>query len=296
MSAGQWLLLILLSVLWGGSYLFAGIAVRELPVATIVLARVALAALALVPIALLVGYRLPSTPRGWLPFAGMALLNNLIPMSLIVTGQTMITSGLASVINATTPLFGLLVAWALVGERLAANKVVGVLIGIAGVAVLMAPALEAGATASVLGILCSLGAALSYGFSGLWGRRFKDTPPMVTAASQLVCSSVMLAPIALAIDRPWLLAMPSPFTITALLALALASTAFAYIIFFRIMAVSGSNNVMLVTLLIPVSGIWLGHVVLSEPIVARQIVGAIVIAVSLLVIDGRVLSLFRRRA
>lgn len=294
MSASQWLLLILLSVLWGGSYLFAGIAVRELPVLTIVLARVSLAALVLLPILMLLGLRLPTTPAGWLPFAGMALLNNLIPMSLIVTGQTMITSGLASVINATTPLFGLLVAWALTGERLPPNKVVGVLIGIAGVGVLMAPALEIGSTASVVGMVCSLGAALSYGFSGLWGRRFKDTPPMVTAATQLVCSSVMLAPVALLVDRPWELAMPSPFTIGALVSLAVVSTAFAYIIFFRIMAVSGSNNVMLVTLLIPVSGIWLGHVVLSEPIVSRQIVGAAIIAVSLLVIDGRVLSRLAR--
>ena len=293
MSSSQWLLLVILAVLWGASFLFVGMAVKDLPVFTIVLARLGLAALALVPVALALGHRLPSTLREWWPFAVMGILNNVIPMSLIVAGQTQIAAGLASVLNATTPLWALLVAYGLAGEKLALNKIAGVLLGIAGVAVLMGPAALVGKASSVIGMLCVLGGALSYGFSGLWGRRFKSTPPLVTAAAQLTCSSLILLPVTAAVDRPWLLAMPSAATIAALAGLALLSTSLAYIIFFRIMAVSGSNNVMLVTLLIPVSGIAMGHLVLAEPIVANHLLGAAIIAISLLVIDGRVRSLVR---
>lgn len=297
MSRSQWLLLILLSVLWGCSFLFVGVAVAELPTFTIVLARVALAAACLLPIVMLSGYALPTTPRDWAPFAVMAVLNNAIPFTLIVTGQREIASGLASVLNATTPLFTVLVARLFGGDGpLPVNKVVGVVVGVAGVAILVGPEAMLGKASSVFGMACVIGGALSYGFAGLWGRRFKGTPPLVSATCQLACSSVLLAPIALAIDRPWTLSAPSATTVQAILGLAVLATALAYIVFFRIMAVSGPLNAMLVTLLIPVSGIALGHVLLDEPIIARQILGAAVIGLSLLLIDGRVLGLLRRRA
>lgn len=294
MSRSQWLLLIALSVLWGGSFLFVGIAVKELPTLTIVLVRVALAATCLMPVVLLAGLGLPRTLAGWAPFAAMAILNNVIPFTLIAAGQREIASGLASVLNATTPLFTVLVVWALTTDGpLARNKLAGVLIGIAGVAVLIGPEAIFGSSSSVLGMACVLGGALSYGFSGLWGRRFKGTPPLVSAACQLACSTVLLAPLALTIDRPWTLPPPTPATMQAMIGLAVLSTALAYILFFRIMAVSGPLNAMLVTLLIPVSGIALGHLVLNEPIVARHLLGATVIGLSLLLIDGRILRLLR---
>lgn len=296
MSTSQWLLLLALSLLWGAAFLFVGIAVHDLPVFTIVLVRLGLAALVLVPVTIAVGHRLPTTLAGWWPFMVMAVLNNVVPMSLIVAGQTQIAAGLASVLNATTPLFALLVAFALAGERLVRNKVVGILLGIVGVAILVGPAAVTGKTSSVLGMSCVLGGALSYGFSGLWGRRFASTPPMVTAAAQLTCSSLILLPITLLVDQPWRLPMPSGSTIAALVGLAVLSTALAYILFFRIMAVSGSNAVMLVTLLIPVSGLALGGLVLGEPIVINQMAGALVIALSLLVIDGRLVQALASRS
>jgi drug/metabolite transporter (DMT)-like permease len=295
MTPTQWGLLLLLALLWGCSFLFVGLAVHELPALTIVLVRVGLAAVILVPITLALGYRLPGTLAAWQPFLVMAILNNVVPFWLIVTGQKQIASGLASVINATTPVFTLIVAHVLADdEKLRANKLAGVLIGIAGVAVLVGPEAMFGRASSVLGMVCMLGAALSYAFSGLWGRRLRAHPPLVSAASQLTCSALMLLPLALAIDAPWTLTPPSPTAIGALVGLAALATALAYVVFFRILAVSGSNNVMLVTLLIPVFAIPLGAWRLGEMLLPRHFAGALIIAVSLLVIDGRLLALARR--
>ena len=294
MSRSQWALLVLLAVLWAGSFLFTAVALKELPSFTIVLLRVGLAAAILVPVALTLGHRLPTTWEGWQPFVVMAILNNLFPFVLIVTGQREIASGLASVLNATTPVFSLLVAYALAGERLEANKLAGVVLGIAGVAVLVGPEAMFGRASSVFGMTCMLGAALFYGLSGLWGRRLRAHPPLVTAASQLTCSTLMLLPITLLIDQPWLLPTPSTEAMAAVVALAALSTSLAYVVFFRIMAVSGPMNVMLVTLLIPAFAIPLGAWHLAETMQPRHFVGAAIIGLSLLVIDGRILAMARR--
>ena len=190
----DWWLLGILSVLWGGSFFFNGVALKELPPLTLVFLRVALAALILLPV--LRAYRIgfPRGFSGWQPFFGIALLNNVLPFSLIVMGQTYIPSGLASIL----------------------------------------------------------------------------------------------------IERPWQLPMPGVTTWLAMAGLAALSTALAYIVFFQILRRSGSSNVMLVTLLIPVTALLLGYLVLGESISWREIVGAIVIGSALLLIDGRVLDLVRR--
>jgi drug/metabolite transporter (DMT)-like permease len=291
MSPSQWGLLIVLAMLWGGSFLFVGIAVKELPVFTIVLARIAVAALLLVPVVYAMGFRLPTSFSAWQPFFVMAILNNVIPFSLIVTGQKEIASGLASVLNATTPVFALIIAHLFAGETLRANKLAGVILGIAGVAILVGPEALIGRPSSALGMLCLLGAAMSYGFSGLWGRRLRAHPPLVTAASQLCCSTLVLLPIAAVVEQPWTLPMPSSSTIVAVLALAALATSLAYVVFFRIMAVSGSTNVMLVTLLIPLFAIPMGTWWLGESLALRHFAGAAVIGLSLLVIDGRLLRI-----
>ena len=288
-------LLILLSLLWGGSFFFVGVAVRDLPPFTIVLARVALGALFLLPFLRAAGGALPKTLAGWWPFFGMGLLNNVVPFSLFVVAQTMITSGLASVLNATTPLFTVLVLAAFGDERLTARRIAGVLLGLAGVAVLHGATLS-GDHNETLGILLCLGGAVSYGFSGLWGRRhFSDVPPVTSATCQLICSTVVMAGLASAIERPWQLPLPSLSTCLALIGLAALATSLAYIIFFRILSRSGPTNVMLVTLLIPVTAILLGHFVLGEPLTASEIIGALIIGSGLLVIDGRVCGLLYRR-
>ncbi|MDI1343220.1 MAG: DMT family transporter [Pseudolabrys sp.] len=286
----SWLLLIILSVLWGGSFFFAGLALRELPPMTVALMRVALAAALIYPVFRMQGGRLPIGLAGWKPFIIMGLLNNVIPFSLIFAGQLRTSSGLASVLNATTPLFTVLVLAAFGDEKLIARRVAGVLIGLIGVYVLRDPDhVQSGS--QIIGMLLCLGGALSYGFSGLWGRRkFNKVPPLTTATCQLISSSVFMTIIAAAVDQPWQLPMPGLTTWAALFGLAGLSTALGYILFFRIMARAGASNVMLVTLLIPVTAILLGVAVLGEPLSLREIAGALVIAASLLVIDGRVLG------
>ncbi len=295
-DARDWSLLAVLSVLWGGAFFFNGAALRELPPLTLVFLRVALGAAILLPLLRMQGIGLPKGVTGWKPFVAIGLLNNVIPFSLIVLGQTFIPSGLASILNATTPLFTVMVMAAAGEEALQMRRVAGVALGLAGVIILRGWGIET-RPGQGLGILLCLGGAFSYGFAALAARRLrKDAPPLGTATFQLMASTVMMAVVAGAMEQPWHLSMPGLTTWLAVLGLAALSTALAYIVFFQILRRSGATNVMLVTLLIPVTAILLGWLVLGEPISAREIAGAIVIGSALLVIDGRALRLLRRTA
>ena len=286
MATADWLLLLLLSFLWGGSYLFAKIAVAELTPFTVALARVALATAAIVPFVWLAGEPLwPS--RGW-SFAVMGLLNNVVPFTLIVWSQLYIPIGLASILNATTPLFTVLVAHALTSDdKLTPGRVIGLLAGLVGVAILIGPNLLRGIGAHVLAELACVLAAISYAFAGVYGRQFRKKSPYAVAIGQLVWSSILLFPIALLVDRPWTLTMPSAGALAALAALAVFSTAVSYVIFFRILARAGATNALLVTLLVPVSAVLLGGLVLDEHITLEQLAGMAIIALGLAAIDGR---------
>ncbi|BBO06030.1 MULTISPECIES: DMT family transporter [Bradyrhizobium] len=295
-DARDWSLLAVLSVLWGGSFFFNGAALRELPPLTLVFLRVALGAGILLPLLHMQGIGLPKSIVGWKPFVAIGLLNNVIPFSLIVAGQTFIPSGLASILNATTPLFTVVVMAAAGEEALQLRRVAGVALGLAGVIILRGWGLETRPGLG-LGILLCLGGAFSYGFAALAARRMlKDAAPLGTATFQLMASTVMMAIVAGVVEQPWRLPVPGLTTWLAVLGLAGLSTALAYIVFFQIIRRSGATNVMLVTLLIPVTAILLGWLVLDEPISMREIAGAIVIGSALLVIDGRVLNLPRRSA
>ena len=288
MSGGDWLLLILLSIVWGGSFFFAKIAVAELPPLTIVLARVTIAAAALHLLVLAVGQRMPGELSLWRDFLIMGLLNNAIPFSLIFWGQKEIASGLASILNATTPLFTVLVAHAFTAdEKATPAKLTGVGLGIIGVALMIGLDLMSGFGSHLMSELAVLAAALSYAFAGVFGRRFRGRPPLVVAAGQLTGSSMLILPLALLIDRPWELPMPSSGTWAALIGLALLSTALAYVIFFRILARAGATNLLLVTFLIPVSALLLGVAFLAERVTAHQLIGMLLIGLGLAVIDGR---------
>ncbi|MES5043997.1 DMT family transporter [Rhizobium nepotum] len=294
MDAGEWGMLVALSLLWGGSFFFIGIAVKELPPVTIVALRVSLAATALLIVCRIMGLHLPREGAVWRAFFGMGLLNNIIPFCLIVWGQTHIASGLASILNATTPLFTVIVAHFLTtDEKMTSNKLAGVLIGFVGVATMIGPAAFGGAASNLWGQLAILGAAISYSFAGIFGRRFKamGVPPLMTATGQISSSTLMLIPAALLIDKPWTLAMPSLGTWGALVGIALLSTALAYLIFFRILATAGATNLALVTFLIPVSAILLGSLILGEQLEVKHFAGMAMIAAGLAAIDGR---LFRR--
>lgn len=293
----EWALLISLSVIWGGSFLFGRMAVQEVPPLTVAWVRVMIAAAVLAGVVAIGRFGFPRGWAGWAPFFVMGAINNAIPFTLIFWGQQEIGAGLAAVLNATTPLFAAILAHVFTSdEKLTAHKLAGVLIGIAGVGVLVGPDALSGLGASLAAQLAVLGAALSYGFAGVWGRRFRGLPPLTSACSQLICSTIILAPLALLVDRTWALAWPSPTVQAAILALAVICTSLAYVIFFTIIKRAGGTNVMLVTLLIPPSAILLGALVLGESLSLGELAGSIVIAVALVVIDGRILGFFRAPA
>ncbi len=295
-DARDWSLLGLLSILWGGSFFFNGVVLKELPPFTLVFLRVALAALMLLPLLWLYRIRFPKGLSGWKPFIAIGLLNNVLPFSLIVVGQTYIPGGLASILNATTPLFTVVVMAVAGEEKLHARRIAGVVVGLIGVVILHGDGdgfgLERG---QGLGILLCLAAAFSYGLSALLARRLlSNSPPLGTATFQMLASAAMMTVVAGLAERPWLLPMPGAMTWLAVIGLAALSTALAYIVFFQILRRSGATNVMLVTLLIPVTAILLGVLVLGETISLREIAGALVIGSALLLIDGRVLKFFQR--
>jgi drug/metabolite transporter (DMT)-like permease len=290
MSSLEWAMLLALSVLWGGSFFFVGVAVKELPLFTIVVLRVGLAAVALHIIVRAAGVRVPTDRRAWRTFVGSGVLNNVVPFSLIVFAQTHIASGVASILNATSPLFVVIVAHFLTrDEKLTKGRLAGVIVGFAGVAVMIGGDALGALGTGLLAQLASLAAALFYAFGGVYGRRFRTLgiPPLAAATGQLTASSIILIPVMLAVDRPWTLAMPSAATVAAVLGLALLATALAYLLYFRILATAGATNLLLVTFLIPVTAIVLGIAVLGERLEPRHLAGMALIALGLAAIDGR---------
>lgn len=287
MSRLAWMLLLSLSLLWGGSYLSARIAAPVLPPFTLVLARVALAAVALHLVLAATGSRMPADRRSLFDYAVMGTLNNIIPFALIFYGTSVITAGLASILNAFTPIATALVAHAFTrDDRLTSNKIAGVVLGFVGVAVLLGPGALNEIGSHLMAELACLAATVSYAFSTLWARRFRGRPPMETACGQLTLSTILVLPLVAVLERPWTLPMPPTDVILAVLFLAFFATALAYVVFFRILTLAGSN-VMLVTFLVPVSAILLGVLVLGEHLEARHWAGMAIIMTGLAAIDGR---------
>lgn len=293
MTLKEWSLLIVLSFLWGGSFIFTSIIVKALPPFTIVFLRVALAAISLNIVVYGMGQRMPHKAQPWVAFFWMGLLNNVVPFCLIVWGQIYITSGLASILNATTPLFAVVIAHMLTkDEKMTKNRLFGVVIGFLGVAVMVGPGvLFSGIGSTHIVAQCAiLGAALSYSLAGIYGRRFKTMgmAPFVTATGQLTMSALILLPVALLVDHPWALPLPHFEVWGAVLGSALLSTSLAYILYFRILTTAGVTNLMLVTFLIPISAIFMGFVLFDERLRAVSFLGMGLIGLGLVAIDGRI--------
>ncbi len=296
MSGREWTMLLALSVMWGIAFFFAGVALQGLPPFTFVTLRVGLAALILAVLVRLLGRTAHHDGRVWRAFVVMGLLNNVVPFCLIVWGQTHIASALAAILNATTPLATVMVAhWLTADEKLTAARLAGVLAGLAGVAVMIGPDALDGLGANVAAQLAVVGAAVSYAFAGVYGRRFKrlGVTPIATAAGQVTASTLILLPIALVVDQPWRLPVPGWPVWGAVIGVATVSTAFGYWLYFRILATAGATNLLLVTFLMPVTAVLLGTALLGEQLAPRHGLGMALIGLGLAAIDGRLLA--RRR-
>lgn len=290
MTAREWGLLALLSLLWGGSFFLIGVAIKELPPLTLVTLRVGLAAALLWASAPFLGVALPRSAKAVATVAVLGFGNCALPFALIAWGQTHLPSGLASILNAATPLFSVLAAHVLTAEeKLSGLKVFGTVAGLTGVAWLIGPDLLTGAGANLWAELAVLAAALAYALSAIFGRRVRalGLRPVDVATGQLTAATLYLAPLALVIDRSWTLLAPSAATIAAVLAIAAFSTALAYVVYFRILAGAGATNVLLVTLLVPATSVVLGALFLHERLAGRQFLGFALIALGLAFIDGR---------
>ena len=297
MTVKEWIMLVSLSMLWGGSFFFTGVAVKELPPLTIAAVRVGLAAIILNAVIQSIGLRMPRDRQVWAAFFAMGLLNNVIPFSLIVWGQTRVASGVASVLNATTPLWTVIVANVLTAdEKITGPRTLGVIAGFIGVAAMIGPEALNHLGYDIIAPFAVLGGALSYALAGVFGRRFTvlGFVPTLAAAGQVTASTALLVPMALVADRPWLLETPSHQAWAALIGVAALSTALAYVLYFRILATAGATNLLLVTFLIPVSAIFLGAMVLGEKLGAHDFLGLMLVGTGLAAIDGRPFNLLKR--
>jgi drug/metabolite transporter (DMT)-like permease len=285
----SWALLLALAVLWSASFIFVKIAGGEIPIFTFVFLRVALAALALHAFVLASGRRYPQDPRVLRRYAVMGLINNALPFALIVYAIARIGAGAASILNATSPIFALIVAHgATSDEKVTPAKLIGILLGIAGVAAMVGPEAATGLSGNMVAAGAMLLASFSYGLAAIFGRSFRGIDASVSATCQLSASTLLLLPVALFVDRPWTLAMPSAKALMATLGLALLSTALGYVLYFALIMRAGGTNAVLVTLLIPVGSVAFAWALLCEAFTPAEAVGMFLIGLGLLVIDGRV--------
>jgi len=296
MGASEWGYLLTLAAAWGGIFLFNRFALAGFPPLTAVFLRVGIAAPILVVLVYLRGERLPRSWSLWGAFAVMGFLNNALPFTLFVWAQQTIASGLASIINATTPFFAVLLAHALTSdERMSGAKIAGVLLGIAGVIAVIGPETLGGLGLNAVAEIVLLLAPISYACAGIWGRRFRTLTPAVAAAGMVVSSSALMLPLALWHDRPWTLS-PGAFSWVAVAAQAAIGTALAYWLYFRILRTAGATNLLLVTFLMPPMALALGAIFAGEHFAWTAFAGLALIFLGLAAIDGRLLAVFRKRA
>jgi drug/metabolite transporter (DMT)-like permease len=298
MNAGDWAQLVLLSLVWGASFFFYKILATQLPPFSVVFGRAALSLCCLLPLVWLTG-TLPQASQTWKAFFVMGALNCVIPFSLIAWGESQITSGLASVLNATTPMFTVLIAnFFTPDERLSSNRLAGVILGLAGVIVLIGPQALKGISLVSLAQFACIAAAISYACAAVYGRRFAifGITPLVTATGQIAATTAMSAPLMLIFDKPWVhLPTLNLGGWGALVGIAVLSTVFAYIIYFRILRTAGATNVLLVTFLVPPSALLLGSLFLKESLTLASFLGMLLILTGLAAIDGRLIQRQRAR-
>ncbi len=283
----SWLLLGLLSLIWGGSFFFIAVAIKELPAILVVFARVTIAASLLLPVHFFTQGALPRDLRTWVSCGGMAILNNVLPFIAISWGESLISSGLAGVLNATSPMFAALFM-ALFGlEALTARKGVALALGLVGVMVLSGASFgQLGG--QTLGALAVTFGSACYGLSAPWSKtRLMGVNPITTATCQLCTSTVVMAVLAFGFSTPAQYFTVSAQCWAALVGLAAISTSLAYLIFFRILTKNGPSFTILVTMLIPISAIMLGVLFLNEALSTNELIGALIIGLALIIIDGR---------
>ena len=294
MNRGDWLILLTLALIWGGAFFFIGVVVRHVQPLTYVCLRLTIAAAGLWAYVLLKREPVALPRRVWGSILLLALLNNALPFALFGWSQTHIASGLASILNATTPIWGVLVAHFLThDERMTPRRIAGVLLGFGGVATMIGPSLLSNLGSGAVAQLACVAASLSYALAAVWARRFKrqGISPLSVTTGQLTAGAILMLPLSIFVERPWTHSFPPLTAWGAILALALLCTALGYVLYFRLIATSGATNALLVTLLVPPVAILLGSMFLGETLAPQDFLGLGLIALGLGAIDGRLINL-----
>ncbi len=297
LSSRAWMELLLLAAIWGASFAAIRVALDELGPLTVVAHRVGWAMLALWAMVWWRRLPLPRDARVWFAFLMMGLLNNAIPFGLMAWGQLHIASGLTAILNAATAIFGVLMAALFFAdERLTPRKGIGVTLGFAGVATAIGLENLRNFDLRALAQLAVIAGTVSYALASVWGRkRLGDQPPLVAAAGMLTGGTVILLPLAWAIEGPITLDL-APRTWGAIAYVGLISTALAYLLYYRVLAMAGSGNLMLVTLLVPPFAITLGAWLLEETLYASAFAGFGLLVTGMIILDGRIWRLWAKRA
>ncbi len=296
LTGRAWAEMMLLAMIWGGSFLSIRVALDEISPLASVAHRTTWAMLVLWGVIAIMRIPLPSDPKIWFSFLVMGLLNNVIPFTLMAWGQLYIESGLTSILNAFTAVVGVVIASLFFAdERISLRKGIGVVLGFFGVAV--AIGLENFRTLDLRSMaqLAVIGGTVAYAIAGVWARkRLVGMPPQLAAAGMLTGSTVIMLPLAYFIDGPLSFDLEAR-TMWAIGYYAIIATAFAYLLYYRVLAMAGSGNLMLVTLLVAPIAITLGAVVLGEKLGTNAYFGFAILAVGLIILDGRVWKAMQRR-
>ncbi|HEV7232689.1 MAG TPA: DMT family transporter [Sphingorhabdus sp.] len=292
MSAADWGIIMLLSLLWGGAFFMIELGLRGFPPNTLVFLRMALAVPPMLLALRLMGLKMPTDAKSWRQLFVLGAINAALPFILFFWGQTKIESGLASILNATTPLWGVVTAHFLTrDEKATPARIVGVLLGLAGIIVMVGTDALGGISGSVLAQLACLLATLLYALAAVYGRTLSQSTmtPLVVATGQVVTAAIFMLPVMLVVDAPWTLSNPGWDAWAGAIGLAIPSTAIAYFFYFRLIDSAGASNAMLVAFIMPVIAVILGVVALGETVETKELAGAALIALGLLAIDGRLL-------
>ncbi|UCF30509.1 MAG: EamA family transporter [bacterium] len=281
------LLLVLLGVIWGASYLFIKVGVATIAPFTFVFGRTALAGLLLFAVMRARGRSMPRIGPIWISFLVMGFFNGAVPYTLITWGEIHIDTGLAAILNALMPLFTVIFAHYLTrDEKLSAGKITGVAVGFSGVVVLVGPTAAGGLSESLLGQLAVMGAAASYALAVIYGKRLRDASSTVLATGQMFAAAVWTLPLSIIFDRPWTLT-PSAASLASMVCLSVLGTGLAYILYYHLLARVGATNLSLVTYIIPVSGVFWGVLILGEQVGLNALAALVLIMAGVAVTGGR---------
>lgn len=297
LDGNGWLLIAILAILWGGAFFLIEVGLRSFPPITLVFIRVGFAVPAMWIAMRILGEQLPKGREIWLWLTVVGAFNCALPFTLFFWGQQHLDSSYAAILNATTPLWGVVTAhFMTTDEKATPTRIIGVLVGLAGIVVMIGPDAMKGMSDNLLAQLACLVSTVFYSLAAIFGRRLSQSSltPMAVATGQTMTAALLMIPIMLVVDQPWTLPMPRLDATLAGLALALVSTALAYFLYFRLIDRSGASNAQLVAFLMPILAVILGIAFLGESLSGGQIAGAALIAVGLAVLDGRLVARFQK--